>query len=91
MPHVARGELRGHAVARARELPEEFRHRQELLELDVGVNVDAVDAERGQLADECLVRLIVRARCHAVEVHITANDVDAQRLAVFRMASNQVA
>ena len=42
-------------------------------------DVDAVDAEVGQLAQDLRLRLAVLAERHAVEVRRAVDDVDAQR------------
>ena len=49
MLNVARGELRGHRLAGLGVLPEELGDGQQLVALHAFVDVNAVDAERGQL------------------------------------------
>ena len=88
---VARRELRRHAVARSAELPQKLRDREELLELDAAGDVNAVDAERGELFEQLLIGLPLGAGRHAVEKHVAANHVDAKELAVLQVRRGDVA
>ena len=90
MPDVASRELWRDAVARAAELPEELGHREELLELHAPADVNAVDAQRRQLTEELLVGLSIDARGHAVEEHVTANDIDAKHIGLVQVRRHEV-
>ena len=79
--NLPRRELRVDRLAGRRflELPEELRQREQLRPRDAGPEVDAVDAEVGQLAQNLGLRLAVVPEGDAVEMGGAVDDVDAQR------------
>ncbi len=84
-------QLRLHRLARRPllQLPQEVRHRLQLRRHDARTDVEAVDAEVGELLDELTARLAVVAERHAVEVGLAVDDVDPQRAPVLEVRLHQ--
>ncbi len=81
MLNLADRELRINRLAGGRflELPEKLREREQLRPRDAREEMDAVDAEVRQLAQNLGLRLVVLPEEDAVEMGRAVNDVDAQR------------
>ena len=79
VPHVALGQLRRHGLRRVPLLPQKLCDRPELFEFDTFVDVDTVDAECRQLANELLIRWLVAAGRLAIETDFAPDDVNAQQ------------
>ena len=61
------------------DLPEKLGHSEQLVAVDAFGDVNAVDAQIGQLLDHLGVRLFVAAERHAIEKNLTMDDVDSDQ------------
>ena len=71
-------------------MPEEFGDGQQLVALHAFQDVNAVDAERGQLREQLLICLVLAVRRDPVEEHIASDDVDANRVAGSKQPGDHV-
>ena len=79
--NLPRGKLHinGLATRRFLELPQEFRQREQFMTRDTVANVNAVDAEIRQLAQDLRLRLTVMTKGDAIEMRRPVDHVEAQR------------
>ena len=68
----------GFTASPAVEAPEKLRRRAQFRLCHAGLDTDAVDTDVGEFRDQVRVGATFLAERIAVEVHITANDVDLQ-------------
>ena len=89
MIDVARRELRGERPFLL-DLPETFREREQFLARNPRPEVDAVDAEVGQLAKDLGLRVGVVPERHAVHVRDAVDHVEPQRRRVTQVPLNRL-